>query len=202
MNKSLNDYLTESKTEYPFRLKFAVEVTDQMIDALEVCLEKFNVQSVSKVHKTIMQKHPMDFATLPASEIYMIDVVLEYPVTDHALQSYIVSQVAVPASHLVVRSPNHPEEVANDAVQAEDDANKTKPQSLLDSDYDDTVHEIEFGDAYNEKLLANINTERKERIFDVLNFETDPTSDIENAPEDFSNMKPGTRSPISGDERK
>ena len=36
--KSLKTYITEATTEYPFRLKFAVDLTDEHLDALEGCL--------------------------------------------------------------------------------------------------------------------------------------------------------------------
>ena len=111
--KSLKTYITEAKTEYPFRLKFAVDITDDDLDALESCLDRYGVKSVSKATKTIMQKHPMDFGNLPAGEIHIVDIVLEYPTTPDTLTSYLHSKLGVPQSHLVVRSPNNPEEVQN-----------------------------------------------------------------------------------------
>jgi len=197
MNKNLNQYLTEGRKEYVFRLKFAVPVDNEMTDKLESCLDKYNVQSVSKASKTIMQKHPMDFGALThPSEIFIVDVVLDYPVTAHDLQSYVEAHLGVPGSHLVVRSPDHPEEVQNDEDQKTE--TKAEPESLLDSDYEVEKVEDTYGDVYNQKMLADLQDERKERIFDVLNFEKDPTSEVDSDPEGFLKQKEGTKSAIPG----
>ena len=194
--KSLKQYITESKEEYPFRLKFAVDITDDHLDALESCLDRYGVKSVSKATKTIMQKHPMDFGNLPAGEIQIIDIVLEYPTTPDTLKSYLHGKLGVPESHLVVRSPNHPEEVQNEIDQKAADSTAEKPESLLDSDYEDSDGKHEFGTEYNNEMLDDLDKKRKGRLFDMINFDKDPSSEIEHAPDEFTKAPEGTKSPV------
>lgn len=196
--KSLKQYITEAKTDYPFRLKFAVEITDEHLDRLEGALDRYNVKSVSKSSKTIMQKHPMDFGNLPACEVYIVDLVLEYPTTPDILQNYISGMLGIPESHIVVRSPNHPEEVQNDKDQKEiDDTDpEAKPESLLDSDYPESEDDLPAGQEYTDKMLADEDEKRKGRLFDMVNFAKDPSSEIEHEPDEFLKAPQGTTSPV------
>lgn len=193
--KKLNQYLTETKKVYPFRLKFAINIDNNALEQLESILQKYDVVSVSKATKTILQKHPLDFATIPPCEIFIVDVVLDYPVTAHDLSQYIQSYFGVSAKHLVVRDPNHPEEVHNDECQNEKDTDKDA-ESLLDSEYKVESNEPSYGDAYNEAMLANIEAARKEREFSPLNYDKDPSSEVEHDSHAFTKMPEGSKSPI------
>jgi len=196
--KSLKQYITEAKTDYPFRLKFAVDITDEHLDRLEGCLNRYGVKSVSKANKTIMQKHPMDFGNLGAGEIYIVDIVLEYPTTPNVLQNYIHSMLGIPESHIVVRSPDHPEEVQNDKDQKELDEKDpdAKPESLLDSDYPESEGDLPAGQEHTDKMLADEDEKRKGRLFDMVNFAKDPSSEIEHEPDEFLKAPMGTTSPV------
>ena len=196
--KRLKTYITEAQTEYPFRLKFAVDLTDEHLDTLESCLQRYGVKSVSKATKTIMQKHPMDFGNLPAGEIHIVDIVLEYPTTPDTLTSYLHNKLGVPQSHIVVRSPNHPEEVQNDADQkaADDKDPDAKPESLLDSDYEDSDGDPVAGQEHTDAMLDAEDKKRKGRLFDMINFEKDPSSEVEHEPDELLKAPQGTKSPV------
>ena len=196
--KSLKQYITEAKTDYPFRLKFAVEITDEHLDRLEGALDRYGVKSVSKATKTIMQKHPMDFGNLPAGEVYIVDVVLEQPTTPDVLQNYIHTMTGIPESHIVVRSPNHPEEVQNDKDQKEmsDTDPEAKPESLLDSDYPESEGDLPAGQEYTDKMLDDLDKKRKGRLFDMIDFAKDPSSELEHEPDEFLKAPQGTKSPV------
>ena len=75
---------------------------------------------------------------------------------------YLHNKLGVPQSHLVVRSPNHPEEVQNDKDQKaiEDKDPDAKPESLLDSDYEDSDSDTVAG---QEHVDAMLDTEDKKR---------------------------------------
>ena len=145
-----------------------------------------------------MQKHPMDFGKLPAGEIHIVDIVLEYPTTPDTLTSYLHSKLGVPASHIVIRSPNHPEEVQNDKDQkaADDKDPDAKPESLLDSDYEDSDNEVVVGQEHTDAMLDAEDKKRKGRLFDMINFAKDPTDEIEHDPDELLKAPQGTKSPV------
>ena len=118
--KSFKSYLVESEQTYKFRIKMAEKGDDEIMNALETALEKYEVASISKPKKTPIQEHPMDFQTLNNAEVFIMDAELKYPVTAHQLYEYITQTVGVPASHLVVINSDHPEEIAREEAIKED----------------------------------------------------------------------------------
>ena len=161
--KSFKSYLVESEQTYKFRIKMAEKGDDEIMNALETALEKYEVASISKPKKTPIQEHPMDFQTLNNAEVFIMDAELKYPVTAHQLYSYITEVVGVPASHLVVINSDHPEEIAREeAIKEEGDEYSAK---LDDPDYKDakaTNAEDSFGDKYNENMLKGLETRKYE----------------------------------------
>jgi len=161
--KSFKSYLVESEQTYKFRIKMAEKGDEEIMNALETALEKYEVASISKPKKTPIQEHPMDFQTLNNAEVFIMDAELKYPVTAHQLYEYITQTVGVPASHLVVINSDHPEEIAREeAIKEEGDEYSAK---LDDPDYKDAKDvkaEDSFGDKYNENMLKGLETRKYE----------------------------------------
>ncbi len=156
--KSFRSYLVESEQTYKFRIKMAKKCDDETMDALESALEKYEISSISKPKKTPIQEHPMDFQTLQNSEVFIMDAELKYPVTAHQLYEYISQTVGVPASHLVVISSDHPEEIAREEAVKEQEY-----ESVLETDYEDSNNAKDsFGDEYNENMLKAIESRKME----------------------------------------
>lgn len=161
--KSFKSYLVEGEQTYKFRIKMAEKGDDEIMDALESALEKYEVASISKPKKTPIQEHPMDFQTLNNAEVFIMDAELKYPVTAHQLYEYITQTVGVPASHLVVINSDHPEEIAREeAIKEEGTEYSAK---LDDSDYKDAKDvkaSDSFGDEYNGNMLKGLETRKYE----------------------------------------
>ena len=155
--KSLKSYLVESEQTYKFRIKMAEKCDDEIMNALETALEKYEVASLSKPKRTPIQEHPMDFQTLQNAEVFIMDAELKYPVTSHQLYTYISEVIGVPASHLVVINSDHPEEIAREEAIKEEEY-----ESLLDSDYKEEKHDATYGDEYNENMLKQLETRKYE----------------------------------------
>ena len=161
--KSFKSYLVESEQTYKFRIKMAEKGDEEIMNALETALEKYDVASISKPKKTPIQEHPMDFQTLNNAEVFIMDAELKYPVTAHQLYEYITQKVGVPASHLVVINSDHPEEIAREEAIKEEGAEYTA--KLDDAEYKDakaTKPEDSFGDKYNENMLKGLETRKYE----------------------------------------
>lgn len=182
MKKSFRNYLTESQTEYTFRIKLAGKLPE--MDQLENSLEKFSLKSITKAKKTPIQEHPMDFQTLTNSEVYILDIVLDYVTTPEQLREYLCSMLGIPQSHMVVINKDHPEEIAREEMIGE----KEKAyKSILDSEeLEDDKTKAEYGDEYNLSFLKELETLKFE-------FAVDP-SEGEGTTND---LPQGTTSPIS-----
>lgn len=152
--KSFKQYLTESKKEYKFRIKYAGTLTDSQIDRIEMALGKYSVLDMSKPKTTPIQEHPMDFQTLKNSEVSIVDVTVDYPSTVQVLRNELTEYAGIPGSHLVVINANHPEEVAREEALKEQD--NEEYEALLDSDLPESKNDPSFGDEYNESMLKEL----------------------------------------------
>lgn len=151
--KSFKEYLTEGKKEYKFRIKYAGTLEDQQIDRIEMALGKYNVTDMSKPKTTPIQEHPMDFQTLKNSEVSMIDVTVNYPTTSAVMRNELTEYAGISASHLVVINTDHPEEIAREEAA---DAKEEEYKPLLDSEYEDSKDDPQYGDKYNENMLKEL----------------------------------------------
>lgn len=152
--KSFKQYLTESKKEYKFRIKYAGTLTDSQIDRIEMALGKYSVLDMSKPKTTPIQEHPMDFQTLKNSEVSIVDVTVDYPSTVQVLRNELTEYAGIPGSHLVVINADHPEEIAREEALKEQD--NEEYEALLDSDLPESKNDPSFGDEYNESMLKEL----------------------------------------------
>jgi|TARA_B100001094_G_C18090907_1_gene750365 hypothetical protein len=159
--KSFKSYLVENEQTFNFRIKMANVLSDDMMNALETALEKYEVSSITKPKKTPIQEHPMDFQTLNNAEVYIMDAELKYPVTADTLYRYISEIVGVPESHLVVINSDHPEEIAR---EEQIEIEKEPKESLLDNNEESDYPKQESltGDEYNENMLKAIESRKIE----------------------------------------
>lgn len=148
--KNFVEYLNESKKEYNFRLKIAVEPTDEVMDKIEGCLNKYQVKAVSSPKKTPIQSHPMDFQTLRNSEVWIIDFTVDYPVTADRLWHNLRNSCGIPLSHMVVINSDHPEEMAREEAESKDTETYTP---LLGSEDELHLTEPVYGDEFVEKFV-------------------------------------------------
>ena len=151
--KTFQQYLTESKKEYKFRIKYAGTLEDQQNDRIEMALGKYSVTDMSKPKTTPIQEHPMDFQTLKNSEVSMIDVSINYPCTSEILRNELSEYAGLSGSHLVVINAEHPEEIAREEAA---NTKEKEYEPLLDSEYEDSKDDPTFGDKYNENMLKEL----------------------------------------------
>lgn len=79
--KSLKEYLTESVKTYDYRIKIAGDLDNDVLNAFEKGLAKFDVVKMSTPKKTPVVKSPAGFPELANQEIHIIDVTFNYPAT-------------------------------------------------------------------------------------------------------------------------
>jgi hypothetical protein len=77
--KSLNEYLTESKEVFTYRVKVAGELPSEVFDKFKAALDAYDVETVSNPKTTPVMKDPFGFPGLENTELNLFTVTLNYP---------------------------------------------------------------------------------------------------------------------------
>jgi hypothetical protein len=163
--KSFSTYVAETKTEYKYVLKFAVnEMTDDMIDRLEAGLAKYDLNTASSFRKTPIQESPLDFPNVKNTSVFICDLSLGYPGSLDFLRTYICNCVGISPANLAVYSQNDPRQIETDLyIDRNSEEYKKKYKTRLGSDYDEVEPKVAYGDTYNASFLKELEQVRKER---------------------------------------
>lgn len=176
----IKQYLLESEKQYHIRLKTIVPLGDEEMDKIEMMVAKYQPISVSRPHKTILQRLPLDFPNVDVAEVYIVDMIFAAPIAPHILRADIRKVLMAPENYVFVRTMAEPGELQSDILTALSDIeNEALKKGLLksalldDPDYNEveTEHEGLYGQDYNESLIAYLGTieqERKDTIARVL----------------------------------
>ena len=188
--KSFAQILTESEKTFEFKIKVAgVELTDEAMDRLEHALKTYDLDSISKPKRLPMQ-NSLDFPSMGPVEVYVMDVVLKYPVNDAQLRQTVHDQAFIPLASIIVVPKNHPEELRRDeeAEAAEKNEGKT-PESILLKDVEDTG--VKGEDFHSEKATDSFLKGLETRKYEFATNDKEKFKDTNAIPQ-------GTTSPISG----
>lgn len=169
--KTLDDYIMKHKKEHKFRIKFAFEPKPVDRDRLERHLRKYELIEVGPISKTIFQTNPIDFSDIRNTEIWIMDIVLGFPVPSYIVKEEIRQLFKVSDKFIVVRGENDPllgqaDELETDEEHKADhipDEDKKKKAKLMDPYYDEEekVESSDFyGDAYNDEMLKVFREEK------------------------------------------
>lgn len=190
----IRHYISSVEKTYCYRIKTIVPLTDDAMGRIERIILKYQPIDLSTPRKTMFQKNPLDFPTVPGAEVHIVDVELGLPASPYNLAREIKDVLGVPDKFVVVRGSNDPTELETERFNAvaEMDEKAAKegmePGALLDMpQYDEVApHEASdyYGDTYNRKFLgyiAKVESERKEAVKKSQPFEWLPAakSDVE-----------------------
>ena len=151
---TFKQYLSESKKQYPFRVKIAGQVSTEQETLLKTVLGKYTVSEFKKVTTTPVQELPLDFPQLKNCEVNIYEVTLDYPSTQQELTEYISIELGVSKSNLAVRRPGEPTE------EYQHDEPKREGALLNDPDYKEAGNpqfEDYYGDKYNTGFVKELN---------------------------------------------
>jgi len=158
-------YLVESAKDYTYRIKLAVnDLTADQKGALEDALAKFDLRSIGKFTDSPIQQSPLDFPNVRNSKVYVCEVVLGYPVTTDELRMYISDKVAINQQEIAVYNAYDPRDNYNDeaiAITANEE-DRADYVAQLGTEYE-ADEKPDYGKDYNDKFLAELEEERKER---------------------------------------
>lgn len=163
--KSFASYVAETKKEYKYVLKFAVnEMPDNMIDILEACLTKYELKEASAFRKTPIQESPLDFPNIKNTPVFICDVTLGYPGSLDFLRNYVCNNLGISPGQLAVYSENDPRQIETDLfLERSAPQFKEGYKTQLGSDYEETGDKNMYGETYNVSFLKELEKVRKER---------------------------------------
>mgnify|MGYP001176325009 FL=1 len=164
--KSFNEYLTESKKTYKFKIKAAGELPEGFEDKMERALNKYEVVKFSKGSTTPIDKTPLDFPQIQNCEVTHFEAEVSYPVTSHILQEYLSCETDCAKGHLRVSGENDP----IDELQ-KDEPEKPYETMLTKEDMGGESAQESVGQNRVMDLLRELDKVKKEK-------ELDPTKGI------------------------
>jgi hypothetical protein len=154
--KNFKDYLSEGATanKHTFRVKVAGNFTPDQETKFKSMMEKFNIDSFSKLKTTPVQSLPLDFPQVRNCEVHIFEVVVDYPTTQFELTEYLSSGLGINKQNLAVRRPGEPSE------QYQEPTEKREGALLTDSEYKEAGNanfEDFYGDKYNSGFVKELN---------------------------------------------
>ena len=161
MMTRFQELLNESKKTYTFKIGIAGSLPDGCEESIKICLEKYNVSSMSKGKKTPIQERPLDFPQLENMEVTYFEVELNYPSTQQVLQEYIGQCCDIDQAHIIVRNPEEMQEKYQ--AMPEDTTYETK---LTTEDMGGETAQENVGNNRVMDLLKELEVARKEREHD------------------------------------
>lgn len=136
--RAFKDYLTESAKKYMFRVRVATEMGNDRMDRLKTALQKYDCDGISEPKRLPIQQKTLGFDHLNHPEIYIIDVVTNYPCSPIELQS-VFNEIGIPGGLVMVTTPNQEvlaapitHEGEGGAILGKDLPKNTYPQVLAD----------------------------------------------------------------------
>jgi len=155
---SIKDILTESHRTYPWKIGIAGALPEGCEDKLRRCMDKWTVAEWKKGSKTPIQERPLDFPQLENIDVQYWDAEVRYPTTRDIVQEYIAQCCDVPASHIIVRHPEEPQEQYQEAKE-----DKEYETLLTQEDMGGESAQKDAGPQRIMELLKELETARKER---------------------------------------
>jgi len=138
--RAFADYLTESAKKYMFRVRIATEMSKEQMDRMKIALEKYDCDGISEPKRLPITQKTLGFDHLDHPEIYVIDVVTNYPCSPIELQALFHSAAGIPSGLVMITTPNQEilaapiasEAGEGKAVLEKDLPKNTYPQVLAD----------------------------------------------------------------------
>ena len=168
MAKTLSDYVMSVKKPKTYRIKFAFDITKEMMEKIKSVLAKYEPELISKVKTLILQKNPLDFPNIENVAVNYIDAVLMYSASPMLLKEEIRSRLLVSDSYVVVRELDKDPYESELRVMNEFELVKNKDKyvsKLSDGTYKSDASEVDAdslsGNKYNDTMIKTIEDSEK-----------------------------------------
>lgn len=151
--KSFNEYLTESKRVYEFKIKLAGDCPKDCATKIKEALATFKVENCSKGKGIPIAENHEDFPGIKNVGVTIFDVCLAYPATSLQVKVALGNGLKVSESQLNVRNLKEQEELV---INHQND--KKSGEALLSKDYKDGADGQKLvGEKHAMSLLKELN---------------------------------------------
>ena len=104
--KTYIQYLLDHEKKYGFRVKLAQEPTNEQLDKLQKVLARWNLEAISEPKRLPVSEDHTGFGHLKATDLYIVDMVVNYPATPQEMQAAIHEATGISLSRIMVVTPN------------------------------------------------------------------------------------------------
>ena len=171
----LKAYLTESKSSYSYRIKTSEEVSDEMMDALEEHLKKYEVKSVNSPKRGILQSAPIDFPGERGINVTTIDFDSDQPASQFGLMTEIVRIWNIGENKVKVRAHNEPamaRELAEEKAKKDEEYKvKLESEDYSADDVEKVDHAEYYGEDFKTKFVDEMMKLRREQMPEGVGYE-------------------------------
>ena len=129
--KSFNEYLTESKRVYEFKIKIAGDCPKDCVPKIKEALSTYKVESCSKGKGVPITEKQTDFPQLENVGVTIFNVTLGYPANSVQVREAVANKLHVVAEKIRVRNIHEEAELA-----LNHEHNEKSGESLLSKDYE------------------------------------------------------------------
>ena len=158
MIKSFVSHLRDTTKTYSFKLRLAVEATSELMDRVEMVLDAYQLESISKPKRLPIQEDAINFPKLGPVEISLVDIQVGYPVISEEIQHLLYERAGIPMTHMCVHT-------AAQSADREPLPDMVKGEALLNTPLEETEQEDVYGNEYISSFLDSI--ESRDMPFDA-----------------------------------
>lgn len=164
MADTFKHYIMGAK-EYKYTLKIAIDdIDNRMLDKIEYCLEKYELQSASAFKKTPIQESPLDFPNVRNHAVHISELVMAYPASRDFLETLISNKLGISEQQIVVYSENDPRRAeTNLHLERSSSEYKENYKAVLGEDDYPVVETGMTLDDQKDNLIARINEVEDEK---------------------------------------
>ena len=139
--------------------KFTIKIARNDLGAddaakLENFLDRYDLVSFKPFKRTPMRDSPLDFPMVKATEVYITDVIVNYPVTSNLLLRGACDAIGVRENQMVVYSENDPRKgYTEDHLAREEKSGEAKLGNPAD-----WPEEAKYGEEYNSDFIKGLHS--------------------------------------------
>lgn len=159
--KNFYNYLVETSKIYEFKVGIAGNKPDNFEDTLETILQKYGLDNMSNGKSTPIQERPLDFPQLQNIDVTYYDIKLRYPTVPSVLAEYISNSCGICRTHVMVRTPNAPQEEYQKQEEPTEYTTLLKTEDMGGTSAQDSV-----GQNRVMELLKELEKSKKDRTID------------------------------------
>ena len=182
---SLKELLQEAESKtYSYRVKIAGECNEDITDIMESSLQKYEVVNITPWKRTPIEQNPAAFVKYKnarfTSEVCDADIELKYPVREKILEVYLAAAMNIDLERIICYGIKEARRIEADITTARMENNKNRHVTIDDSVMSEDNQEhyksqndwiddpIMYGEAHNEKFLAELKKIKEEQGADYF----------------------------------